>query len=226
MLPRTLEPEVMDDPDEAREYDDLNHLQVNERFVDDLLNGGMVGPDILDLGTGSAQIPVILCQRCEDVRVMAADASQEMLEVARYNLELGHVRDRIQLIWADAKDFKRFQEGMFDTVISNSLIHHIPEPTAVFQNAVRLTKLGGRIFIRDLLRPDSSDEVERLVQLHAGNESPRGQQLLRQSLHAALSLDELKAMIQAAKLPVECVQQTSDRHWTLNVVCERQCKTT
>ena len=37
MLPRTLEPEVMDSPEEARDYDAMDHAEVNRKFVDDLL---------------------------------------------------------------------------------------------------------------------------------------------------------------------------------------------
>ena len=37
MLPRVLEPEVMDKPEEAREYDAMDHSAVNLRFVADFL---------------------------------------------------------------------------------------------------------------------------------------------------------------------------------------------
>ena len=36
-LARVLEPEVMDSTDEARDYDAMDHGEVNRRFVDDLL---------------------------------------------------------------------------------------------------------------------------------------------------------------------------------------------
>jgi hypothetical protein len=35
------------------------------------------------------------------------------------------------------------------------------------------------------------------------------------SLHAALSLDEVREMLRDAGLPAEWVRQTSDRHWTI-----------
>ena len=37
MLPRTLEPEVMDTAEEAADYDAMDHSEVNRVFVDDLL---------------------------------------------------------------------------------------------------------------------------------------------------------------------------------------------
>jgi hypothetical protein len=37
MLPRVLEPEVMDSAEEAKDYDSMDHAQVNRAFVADLL---------------------------------------------------------------------------------------------------------------------------------------------------------------------------------------------
>ena len=37
MLERVLEPEVMDTPEEARDYNVMDHADVNRRFVDDLV---------------------------------------------------------------------------------------------------------------------------------------------------------------------------------------------
>jgi hypothetical protein len=37
MLDRILEPEFMDTAEEARDYDSMDHAEVNRRFVDDLL---------------------------------------------------------------------------------------------------------------------------------------------------------------------------------------------
>ena len=37
MLPRTLEPEVMDTAEEAVDYDAMDHGEVNRRFVGDFL---------------------------------------------------------------------------------------------------------------------------------------------------------------------------------------------
>ena len=37
MIPRTLEPEIMDSPAEAIDYDSMDHTEVNRVFVDDCL---------------------------------------------------------------------------------------------------------------------------------------------------------------------------------------------
>ena len=62
MIERVLEPEVMDDPKESLQYDEMDHLQVNQRFVDDMQKFAPVEGRVLDIGTGTARIPILLCE--------------------------------------------------------------------------------------------------------------------------------------------------------------------
>lgn len=213
MLERILEPEVMDSPEEAREYDDMDHSQVNGQFVDDLIAGGPVAGDILDLGTGTALIPIELCRRVEECRIMAVDLSVEMLDLARYRLEIAGVTHRIQLEQVDSKQMP-FPNDMFDLVMSNSIVHHIAEPKSVFAESVRVAKPGARLFFRDLLRPETESELERLVELHAGGENEVQRKLFADSLRAALTIAEVQAIIDQLELDASGVKATSDRHWT------------
>ena len=105
---------------------------------------------------------------------------------------------------------------MADTVISNSLLHHLEQPRVGLETAVRLTRNGGRIFIRDLARPKTEAEIEWMVQTYSGNETENGQQLFRQSLHAALTLNEIQIIARGLGIPEDHVQMSSDRHWTID----------
>jgi ubiquinone/menaquinone biosynthesis C-methylase UbiE len=214
MLARILEPEVMEDREEAVEYDAMDHSAVNRQFVLDLIAAGPIGTDCLDLGTGTALIPVELCAQNKSVRVMASDASSMMLDVARYNLEANSLMARVQLHLGDAKKLV-FEDNYFDTVISNSLVHHLPSHESFLSEVMRVVRTGGLVFIRDLVRPDTLEDVETLVAKHAANESEHSKQMLRQSLIAALRLDEIQALAVDAGLDHDCVRLTSDRHWTL-----------
>ena len=213
MLDRKLEPEVMETPEEAREYDEMDHGEVNRLFVDDLLSIGPVTGDFLDLGTGTALIPIELCERVERCRVMAVDLSIEMLELARFRLEIAGLTHRIQLDQVDSKAMP-YDDGMFDLVMSNSIIHHIPDPRIVIAEAIRVTKPGGQLFFRDLLRPQSEEELLRLVELHAGDENESQKRLFAESLHAALTVEEFQELLdELGQSPAE-VTASSDRHWT------------
>jgi len=212
-LARILEAEVMDTPEEASDYDSMDHSQVNRAFVDDLLAIADNATDILDLGTGTALIPIELCQRLESGRVMAIDLSIHMLELARYNIEVVGLNERIQLGHVDGKQLP-YDDEMFDAVISNSIIHHIPEPLTVLREAVRVATPGGVLFIRDLMRPPSDADVCRLLETHAGQANQHQQQMFDDSLRAALDLDEIRDLVEQLGFPRETVQATSDRHWT------------
>lgn len=217
-LSRTLEPEVMDAGDEAHVYQAMDHRPVNERFVDDLIAGGPVGPRVVDLGCGPGDIPIVLSRRCPEVSVLGVDLSVPMLELAKVEIDIAGVIDRVTLEQADAKSMDGFDDRIAETVMSNSLAHHLDEPRAMLEQAIRLLTPGGRLFLRDLVRPDSEADVERLVELHAGEESETAQQLLRQSFHAALTLEEIRSLCGGFGFAAGHVQMTSDRHWTVDWV--------
>jgi len=208
-----LEPEVMDTLAEAHDYDCMDHSGVNQAFVLDLLKAGDIGTEVLDLGTGTAQIPVVLCQHDPDCRVMGIDLAAHMLDLARYNIEVEGFTNRIFLQQIDSKDLSMESES-FDTVMSNSIIHHIPEPLAALSEAIRVTRVGGLLFFRDLMRPTTDEQVVTLVEQYAGEENEHQQQMFDDSLRAALSLDEIREAISSLGFDDATVQASSDRHWT------------
>ena len=124
--------------------------------------------------------------------------------------------DRVLLQHANASEMDEFEEQMADTVISNSLIHHLDRPQSGLETCRRLLREGGRLFVRDLARPDSEQEVERLVSTYVGEESLAAQQLFRQSLHAAITIDEVRQIVGGLGIAARHVQMTSDRHWTID----------
>ncbi len=212
-LPRVLEPEVMDTLEKADDYDAMDHSQVNRQFVSDLLATSEIKGDVLDLGTGTALIPIELCQRVENCRVMAVDLAEHMLDLARYNIEANGLIERIVLDRIDAKKLP-YEDDLFDIVMSNSIVHHIPEPLGVLQEAVRVTEPYGLIFVRDLMRPADDATVRQLVETYAGDENEHQQQMFDDSLRAALTLDEIRAFVVHLGFAPETVNATSDRHWT------------
>jgi len=213
MLPRVLEPEVMDTAAEATDYDAMDHSAVNRRFVEDFLavwNG--LGP-ILDVGTGTVQIPIVLCQLRPDAQVVAVDYAEEMLRVGRDNVSRAGLTKRIRVQRCDAKQMP-FPDANFGAVISNSIVHHIPSPRSVLVEIKRVVKPGGWLFVRDLLRPNDDATVLHLVRTYAGEANRHQQQMFEDSLRAALTLEEIRELTSELGFPAESVLQTTDRHWT------------
>jgi ubiquinone/menaquinone biosynthesis C-methylase UbiE len=166
------------------------------------------------VGTGTAQIPIEICRRRPRWQIVAVDLADEMLKLASRNVAVAKCGDFIQLQRADAKDLP-FVSGEFDAVISNSIVHHIPVPKLAIDEMVRVVRPGGLLFVRDLLRPADATEVERIVEMYAGGENAHQQQMFRDSLHAALTLEEIRDLLEAFGLSPESAAQTSDRHWTI-----------
>jgi ubiquinone/menaquinone biosynthesis C-methylase UbiE len=223
-LSRQLEPEVMDSSAEALAYDAMDHSEVNRQFVTDLLKmGSLHGFDpendepllVLDIGTGTAQIPIELCCRTPDVRVRGIDLAVAMLDQARMNIEVEGMIEQISLAQVDAKDLP-YDDGAFDIVMSNSIVHHIPQPKSVLAEALRVTRAGGLIFIRDLMRPANEGELNDLVATHAADATTHQRKMFEDSLRAALTLEEIQEIAVAIGLAADAVTVTSDRHWTLS----------
>ncbi len=213
MLARILEPEVMDSPAEARDYDAMDHSAVNRAFVEDFLAAWDGRTPVLDVGTGTAQIPIELCLRDPRASVVAVDLAEQMLLVGRANVRRAGLEDRLRLERCDAKHLP-YGAARFGAVMSNSIVHHIPEPGAVLAEMVRVARPGGILFIRDLLRPDSEDELRRLVDAYAGDANAHQRQMFADSLHAALNLAEIRGLVAALHFDPAGVRQTTDRHWT------------
>ena len=214
----------MDTADEARDYDAMDHAEVNGRFVDDLLEFRPDVTEVLDVGTGTARIPIELCKRAPKVHVVAIDLAEHMLTIARENIAKAKLGDRIALEKRDAKS-AGWPDGKFDVTMSNTILHHIPDPSDLLREMWRLTAKGGAMFVRDLVRPRSDTEIRALVGKYAGapesndphvvasHERQKG--LFAASLHAGLTLEEVRERVKALGIPASAVAMTSDRHWTL-----------
>jgi ubiquinone/menaquinone biosynthesis C-methylase UbiE len=210
-LSRQLEPELMDSEDDARDYDEMDHRDVNARFVEDLL---ALRPDLsrtLDVGTGTALIPIEVCRRASDARIVAIDLADHMLALGGHNVERAALSGVIELAKSDAKRLG-YADATFTCVISNSIVHHVPLPQQALAEMERVLAPGGLLFVRDLARPSDDRDVTRLVERHAAAASPRQQALFEASLRASLTPDETRLLF----LPRGgTVAMTSDRHWTL-----------
>ncbi|HEX4129168.1 MAG TPA: class I SAM-dependent methyltransferase [Pirellulales bacterium] len=213
MIPRCLEPEVMDSEDDASDYDAIDHREVNRRFVEDLRAAGPLAGELLDLGTGTALIPIALCQICSAVHVLAVDLAESMLELGRKNVGAAGLQGSITLERVDCKQLP-YESGRFAGVISNSIVHHIPEPRAVLAEAARVVAPGGLLFVRDLMRPESEAHLAQLVERYTVGSNDHQRRLFADSLRAALSLDEIRELVGPLGYSADTVQPSSDRHWT------------
>jgi ubiquinone/menaquinone biosynthesis C-methylase UbiE len=217
MLPRVLEPEVMHSAEEAADYDAMDHAEVNRVFVADFLGFCSGRGSVLDVGTGTAQIPIALCRQAAQLQVVGIDLAEHMLRVGRENVRRASLASNVRLERVDAKHMP-FRDGQFAAVISNSIVHHIPQPGDVLAEMVRVTAPGGALFVRDLMRPMDESTLLRLVDTYAAGANDHQRRMFRESLLAALTLAEIRTLAAGLGFDPETVRQTSDRHWTWQAV--------
>ena len=177
MLDRILEAEAMDTPAEASDYDGMDHSAVNRRFAADFLALSAADTGLtLDVGTGTAQIPIELGRQSATIQIVAVDLADEMLNLARINVDRAGFADRIRIEKVNGRRMD-YPDGQFAAVVSNSIIHHIPTPADCFAEMVRVCAPDGRLFVRDLHRPDDATErMARSSRLGCGR--PRAFRLL------------------------------------------------
>jgi ubiquinone/menaquinone biosynthesis C-methylase UbiE len=211
VIHRVPEPEVMDDESEARAYEDGDFLRVNLAFA---RRASRLLPQprghALDLGTGPAEIPILFCGLRNAWRVTAVDASAAMLRLARRNVRLAGLERRIHLVRADAKNLRSLRRRV-DAVLSNSLLHHLPDPLPFWREVRRVCRPGGVVLVQDLRRPRSRAAARALVRRHAADDSPLLRQLFYRSLLAAFTPAEVREQLRSAGLELE-VRATTDRH--------------
>jgi len=213
MIERIPEVEVMDTWEEASEYDAMDFSQVNQEFAKLAIELGPETGLILDGGTGTARIPILIAQRRSKWQITGIDLSANMLFIGNQNIEQAGLQEQIKLEQVDAKQLP-YPDDQFDLVISNSIVHHLSDPLLFFQEIQRVLKPQGGIFLRDLTRPSSETELNSLVEQYAGNCNDHQQKLFRDSLQAAYTLDEIINFIESVGLENIRVYQSSDRHWT------------
>jgi ubiquinone/menaquinone biosynthesis C-methylase UbiE len=217
-MDRVLEPEVMDTAEEAAEYDSMDHTEPNATFLARLLELGASG-GFLDIGTGPGHIPLLICEAVPGSSVVGVDLSKNMLLHAERHCAASPHADRVEYHLMDAKDL-RLPDAHFDSVYSNTILHHIPDPRPFLREAFRMLRPGGALLIRDLFRPETEARRDELVDLYAADASENQRELFRASLHAAFTPEELRAIADDAGLQEAEVVIDSDRHMSLQIAAQ------
>jgi len=100
-----------------------------------------------------------------------------------------------------------------DAIISNSLVHHLPNPYKFWYALKHLAKPGSPVFVMDLLRPETTEEAQELVDQYAANEPEQLRRDFYNSLLAAFTEDEVAACLAEMNLSRLLIDVPDDRHW-------------
>jgi len=212
-MERVLESEVMDDPAQARAYADADFHEENQGFVDLFLRyfPDVIQGHLLDLGCGPADIAIRLARALASCRVTGIDASRPMIEIGREAVHQAGLEDRITLRCERVQTLTLSEPA--DVVISNSLLHHLKNPLNFWHVVRHLVTPGGYVLVMDLIRPESHEAAQAIVDRYAAGESPILRRDFYNSLCAAFTEDEVAAQLAEMNLSGVLIDVLDDRHW-------------
>lgn len=215
MMDRVLEPELMDDPRQAEAYARADFAEENQKFVElfkDYFPDFSQGT-VLDLGCGPADIPTRFAKLYPACQIIGVDASGPMIRLGKDAVERAGLSDRITL------RCERYEEvagaRIVDAAISNSLLHHLPNPLQFWQKLRQLVKPGAPVLVMDLLRPESPEAAQAIVDQYAANEPDILRRDFYNSLLAAFTEDEIGSQLARMNLTRLLIDIPDDRHWVV-----------
>lgn len=215
-MERICEPEVMDGEEQAKVYAHADFAEENQGFVNQFLEcyPQVEEGTILDLGCGPADIPIRLLRSRPALHVVGVDASEPMLHWAHEAVRQAGMHDRIRLLCERFQDCRLEQPA--DAVISNSLVHHVPNPLQFWYAVKTLARPGAPVLVMDLLRPDTPEEARELVARYAANEPEQLQHDFYHSLLSAFTEDEVAAHLAEMNASRLLIDVPDDRHWIVS----------
>jgi 2-polyprenyl-3-methyl-5-hydroxy-6-metoxy-1,4-benzoquinol methylase len=206
----------MDDPEQVLAYARADFEQENQGFVDrfreyfpDFTEG-----HIIDMGCGPGDIPVRFARALPLCRITGVDASEPMIGLAGAAVKQAGLTDRI------AFRCERFQglslTELADAAVSNSLLHHVPNPLQFWYRLRQLMKSGSPVLVMDLLRPESPEEAQAIVDRYAAQEPEILRRDFYRSLLASFTEDEVAAQLAEMNMSRLMIDVVDDRHWVVS----------
>ncbi len=214
-MDRILEPELMEDETQVAAYAKADFEEENQGFVDrfreyfpDFSDG-----HLFDLGCGPGDIPIRIARALPACRVTGIDASAPMIRLAEQAVAEAGLTGRVTFRRERVQDIPG--ANLADAIISNSLLHHLPNPLQFWNRLRQLVKPGSPVLVMDLLRPDSPEEAQAIVDRYAAGEPEILRRDFYNSLLASFTEDEVTTQLARMNLTRLLIDIPDDRHWVV-----------
>ena len=170
-MKRISELELMEDPEQALAYARADFSEPHQMFMDCLARHfpDLTPHRVLDLGCGPADIILRFGRAYPSCELTGVDGAEAMLALGKEAVKQAGMEGRINLVLGRLPGASLpFQA--FDTVISNSLLHHLSDPMALWEAIKAHARPGAAVFVMDLVRPETRAQARSLVEENAGGE--------------------------------------------------------
>jgi len=217
-MKRRPEPELMDSEEQTLAYAEADFSEANSLFTEhfrerfsDLPESGHMA----DLGCGPGDIAIRMATFFPGWRITGLDAGENMLKRARERLASEPVAARIEFRLTHLPDAS-LDAQCCDAVISNSLLHHLPDPQVLWRSVLQLGAPGAAVQVMDLMRPETEELASRLVDQYADGAPDVLREDFYNSLLAAYTPVEVCDQLIEAGLDRLKIESASDRHWIVH----------
>lgn len=212
-MQRVPEPDLMNNFEQARAYAMADFEEPHSLFIKLFKEHfpDSIDSAVLDLGCGSADVTIRFANAFPACRIYGVDGANRMLQFARNQIDHQMLHERIKLIQAILPDVNLPLQA-FNTIISNSLLHHLGDPAVMWQMVKDYTRVGSRLFVMDLTRPESREQAEMMVDKYAVGEPEILREDFFNSLLSAYTVNEVEAQIKEAGIDYLTVTEVGDRH--------------
>ena len=214
-MKRVPEPELMNGIDQARAYAFADFEAPHSSFIRQFANTFpeyKTGKYVLDLGCGTCDISIRFAKAYHNCRIHGIDGSNTMLSFGKLAVTRNpQIKYRIRL-FSETLPTISLNRKKYDTIISNSLLHHLHDPYVLWNTIKQFASSGAEVFVMDLRRPDTITDTRIMREKYTANEPEILQRDFYNSLLAAFDTKEIKEQLSNTGLDHLSVKPEGDRH--------------
>lgn len=141
----------------ARRYDLLN--RINSLGLDAIWRRATIRAlqlpseaRVLDLATGTADLPLEILRQAPTAQVVGLDPSRGMLAIGEQKVSRAALDERIELVFGDAQELP-YEDQSFDGITMAFGIRNVPDRGRALREMARVLKPGRRACILELSEP-------------------------------------------------------------------------
>ncbi|HEV2353187.1 MAG TPA: bifunctional demethylmenaquinone methyltransferase/2-methoxy-6-polyprenyl-1,4-benzoquinol methylase UbiE [Puia sp.] len=110
------------------------------------------GAAILDVATGTADMPILISKYLPEARITGVDISAGMLELGRQKVQRSGLQDRIALQTGDSEALP-FPDNCFDAVTAAFGVRNFEDLERGLQEMKRVLRPGGKLVVLECSQP-------------------------------------------------------------------------